>query len=780
MTNMGVIPENDDLQASIEPKAPHTGTPIAQAAASIQTEPIDVQSNRTMFQQLLKKRTTPGTVDPEAVRMLAEFVLGSLPGSGDFMSLQESQRSGQRMKEAFDQGDYGSAFGHLLESLGHGIAVLPMIPGMVKVYHGSRHSGIQKFDSSKIGTGEGAQAFGYGHYFAEDPGIAGHYKRAGGVDPSSELLTVFNNFSDDEYVGAEITRIMRELNQQGAQGAIPQARWDKAGAEMVKALRSHPEDYVKKTGDKLEADLNQKGELYNVELDVNHEDLLDWDVPLSRQNPRIAKIVQSSPLFKKIKSLSAEEMGADIEMAIDDAAEVGLKMPVLYGELDKVMDDFIGGNTDKGITRLEKAIKTHFARKPDGLSPAQSEAYDELKNQLTNVDMDLALIKKGDLTGHQVYMALSDSTSPEEAAKALHDLGIPGIRYLDNPSRGRGEGTRNIVMFPGTEDKIKIVQEKVDQAALKYKGKTYLGVNHTDAADKAAEEYGVELEDVINDLGDDWEKSFGFQSTHGRFLDAKEALKIAYEQDQGRVRSFAQSQDVPERPGSMGLTSEWLLDPREWDMDADIPVRRTKPLGREESLAEDIQKRGDVLVFNIGSDDRDIYLRDLSVLGSVPPHGATKLDDEAVAEIKKAIIPDFKFDSIYATEDEKLYFVLGKHKDAAIRQLTDVEKSVDDVAKEFINEGETIVSSAIKVDDKIHTGVNHAEIADNIGILENEMDQEGLDVVSGFVTSEGRFVDREEALQIAGRSGQADPTYRGGLYQEDLDFPKDPPQKRNK
>ncbi len=48
--------------------------------------------------------------------------------------------------------------------------------GMV-VWHGSPHK-FNKFDSSKIGTGEGAQAYGHGLYLAESPDVAGQYKTA--------------------------------------------------------------------------------------------------------------------------------------------------------------------------------------------------------------------------------------------------------------------------------------------------------------------------------------------------------------------------------------------------------------------------------------------------------------------------------------------------------------------------------------------------------------------------------------------------------------------------
>jgi len=44
-------------------------------------------------------------------------------------------------------------------------------------------------------------------------------------------------------------------------------------------------------------------------------------------------------------------------------------------------------------------------------------------------------------------------------AQALLEAGIPGVRYLDGLSRGPGKGTRNYVMFPGTEDSIRILRK---------------------------------------------------------------------------------------------------------------------------------------------------------------------------------------------------------------------------------------------------------------------------------------------------------------------------------
>src|SRR5215471_9850062 len=45
----------------------------------------------------------------------------------------------------------------------------------IRAYHGSPHQ-FERFDISKIGTGEGAQAYGHGLYFAENPKVAQSYR----------------------------------------------------------------------------------------------------------------------------------------------------------------------------------------------------------------------------------------------------------------------------------------------------------------------------------------------------------------------------------------------------------------------------------------------------------------------------------------------------------------------------------------------------------------------------------------------------------------------------
>ena len=72
--------------------------------------------------------------------------------------------------------------------------------------------------------------------------------------------------------------------------------------------------------------------------------------------------------------------------------------------------------------------------------------------------MLLARLKKR-FGSHAVEQDVRGSSimSDERAAALLRDSGIPGIRYLDQGSRGAGEGSRNYVLF--RDDIIEIVKK---------------------------------------------------------------------------------------------------------------------------------------------------------------------------------------------------------------------------------------------------------------------------------------------------------------------------------
>jgi hypothetical protein len=106
---------------------------------------------------------------PQKALDLGAGLLGMVPGIGDAMGLAADVHRYSTEPESRSMGNYGLSL----------LGLLPFMPGMT-VFHGSPHK-FDKFDSSKIGTGEGFQEYGVGHYFAENPAVADSYKQGGSV-----------------------------------------------------------------------------------------------------------------------------------------------------------------------------------------------------------------------------------------------------------------------------------------------------------------------------------------------------------------------------------------------------------------------------------------------------------------------------------------------------------------------------------------------------------------------------------------------------------------------
>lgn len=59
------------------------------------------------------------------------------------------------------------------------------------------------------------------------------------------------------------------------------------------------------------------------------------------------------------------------------------------------------------------------------------------------------------------YGALSEAVGGQKnASKLLKEYGVPGIKYLDQGGRSEGKETRNFVVFPGEEKKVKILKRE--------------------------------------------------------------------------------------------------------------------------------------------------------------------------------------------------------------------------------------------------------------------------------------------------------------------------------
>lgn len=168
------------------------------------------------------------------------------------------------------------------------------------VWHGSPHK-FDKFDSSKIGTGEGVQAYGHGLYLAESPDVAHGYKTT---------LSPYELVKD----GKQIPYEQMDAVAAGVASDIASKKGD------VKAVRSMYENMAnQKFGgavakqrlaalDSMGANVGAEkgGSLYKVDLPDEHiAKMLDWDKPLSQQAPDVQKALSSPQVSKMVNDLKA-------------------------------------------------------------------------------------------------------------------------------------------------------------------------------------------------------------------------------------------------------------------------------------------------------------------------------------------------------------------------------------------------------------------------------------------------------------------------------------------
>lgn len=148
--------------------------------------------------------------------------------------------------------------------------VAPKPKGIV-AYHGSPYD-FDRFALEKIGTGEGAQAYGHGIYFAEKEGVAKPYRDSVGR----------GNLN----VGAAPTGTTGYRN-------IDTELFNRYGGDLDKMITAYPsptpklkaafDDIIARGGVQYEP----SGKMYQVRLNAEPERFLDYDATLDKMGPAV-------------------------------------------------------------------------------------------------------------------------------------------------------------------------------------------------------------------------------------------------------------------------------------------------------------------------------------------------------------------------------------------------------------------------------------------------------------------------------------------------------------
>lgn len=300
-------------------------------------------------------------------------------------------------------------------------------------WHGSPHKWDAP-DISKVGTGEGAQAYGHGFYSAEGYGTADWYRR-NLSEPPEELLTskgeeAFNSYLDD---------------------------WAAKSAEPLRTYKANQET-IRQLTKEMEF---QRGIVAKEGISDNWFDefLIGKDIPQSDASKKYSSI------SNKIDQLMAEQRNLSSKnVAIQNQIDPDVYMQDLRGAWGRDQYfDFANQNfgnkdlfNDYGYLYKLDIPDEDIARYLDWDKPL-SEQSDHIKSIFDPGDYpetftgsslyDRMAGSPGINPGRSRYLPNGGREGQDLVSSHLNKLGIPGIRYLDGASRNAGQGTYNYVTF---------------------------------------------------------------------------------------------------------------------------------------------------------------------------------------------------------------------------------------------------------------------------------------------------------------------------------------------
>jgi len=202
--------------------------------------------------------------------------------------------------------DYGPASQRLAGLMAEGYN-----PMGLTVFHGSPAK-FNKFDRTKIGSGEGSQQYGYGHYVTESPAIANSYK-AMAENPQKRMRVTSKETSDQitkdalivtnakQFTGGDVTKLADLIQRR------PEAFTDPEG--LIQRISQYEGRNVPPS--------------YMYEIDLPDEQIakmLDFDRPLKDQSPEI------QALAKQYGLTDADHMGGDLIAAMGAKKPAGAEM----------------------------------------------------------------------------------------------------------------------------------------------------------------------------------------------------------------------------------------------------------------------------------------------------------------------------------------------------------------------------------------------------------------------------------------------------------------------
>jgi hypothetical protein len=179
------------------------------------------------------------------------------------------------------------------------MAQVPNLMGLT-AYHGTPHTIKGKFDINKVGTGEGAQAYGHGMYFAENPAVAKEYQRKlSGWDTSTKLALGHHGGIDNAIAETE-----KRVN------SYKTGNWAEHEKERANRLLQLNQKKLEELQAMKAGMPEPTGNLYKVDIpDADIPMMLDWGKPLAQQTPEVQAAIQKlGDRFRPLDDMEAKNV----------------------------------------------------------------------------------------------------------------------------------------------------------------------------------------------------------------------------------------------------------------------------------------------------------------------------------------------------------------------------------------------------------------------------------------------------------------------------------------
>jgi len=282
-------------------------------------------------------------------------------------------------------------------------------PGII-AFHGSG-ADFDEFRLDKIGTGEGAQAFGYGLYFTDSEDIANFYKRQ---LTGSSFKTKDGKIFDPYTMDIDGQPIIKNPNIRTSI-ADSDGDIDKPIARAERIIANSPNTEASELAEKdllILRDLKakggftvNKGKTYKVGLEPKIDELLDYDKPLSEQPKNVQDFYKN---FKnsELGKLANESLANELDRVTNPTGE-RIYGYVVEGAAAKIFGD----NPSRELVQQIQKNK---------------DDYKLVTEELLKSDIKGIKFKSGQLSGIKDSEATNFVIFDDKIIKILEKYGIVG------------------------------------------------------------------------------------------------------------------------------------------------------------------------------------------------------------------------------------------------------------------------------------------------------------------------------------------------------------------